>query len=413
MPAGLLMPQFTYTDPLALEPVTPIDDTVSSSNTSKPFAFSALFQSSVSSKAKGTPRLPSILQATPVFGRRSFSAGSSSAHKAIASFIGFSWGPTSNAFDTNQAGGLQPTPIRRSPVFQARGLSPIDAETNNVLVTPMRTPAAPPTSMSTIRVTKIANSVQRSAQHRIVSDREAMKQLVDCIGMSARKRVLESGKKPRILQHFASAGGGPSFGSSRSRSASLSGMSSKSVKLPAFKTATVGQTTGLKKELRFDGIMRRAPPSRLSMRPVHDLFDFGENSSDTEEDSTDGEVPPSPSPSPRPGSAMSMGSMSRRSVTPTITGSFPLLRANSEPPTATMTSGSGTDNTLLVPHSFGMAGTNVRFEAKAGHVPVRLETPPVGDGERDDALFDQLERRHAKLNRDLLDLRKRIGEFRI
>ncbi len=49
-----------------------------------------------------------------------------------------------------------------------------------------------------------------------------------------------------------------------------------------------------------------------------------------------------------------------------------------------------------------MAGTNVRFEAKAGHVPVRLETPPVGDGERDDALLDQLERRHAKLNRDLL-----------
>ncbi len=45
-----------------------------------------------------------------------------------------------------------------------------------------------------------------------------MKQLVDCIGMSARKRVLESGKKPRILQHFVSAGGGPSFGSSRSRS---------------------------------------------------------------------------------------------------------------------------------------------------------------------------------------------------
>ncbi len=44
MPAGLLMPQFTYTDPVALEPVsTPIDDTVSSTNTSKPFAFSALF----------------------------------------------------------------------------------------------------------------------------------------------------------------------------------------------------------------------------------------------------------------------------------------------------------------------------------------------------------------------------------
>lgn len=419
MPANLLMPQFTYTDPAAMEQATPIDDTVSSADTSKPYAFSALFQSSVSSKAKGTPRLPSILQATPQLGRRSFSAGSSSAHKAIASFIGFSWGPSRAAFDTNQAGGVQPTPARRSPVFSARGLSPIDAVTNNGLVTPMRTPAAPPTAMSTIRVTKIANSVQRSAQQRIVSDREAMKQLVDCVGMSARKRVLESGKKPRILQHFASAGG-LSFGSSRSRSASLS---SKSMKLPAFNAATVGQTNSLKKELRFDGTVQRAPPSRLSMRPVQEIFDFGESDTSTEGESTDGDIPPSPSPSPRPGSAMSMGSLSRRSVTPTITGSFPLLRANSEPPTATTTSGFVTDitaNTLLIPHSFGTGRNNVRVESKAAalipHVlkgEIRRETPPGSDGERDDTLIDQLERRHARLNKDLLDLRNRIREFRI
>lgn len=417
------MPQFSYSDPAAMEQATPVDDTVSSANSSKPFAFSAMFQSSVSSKSKGTPRLPSILQATPMLGRRSFSAGSSSAHKAIASFIGFSWGPKRNAFVLNQAGGVQPTPARHSPIFSARGLSPIDAETNHGLVTPMRTPAAPPTSMSTIRVTKIA-SVQRSVQHRVVTDREAMKQLVDCIGMSARKRVLESGKKPRILQHFASTGGSLSFGSSRSRSASLSQVSSKSMRLPAFKAAQGGQTNSAKKELRFDGTVRRAPPSRLSMRPVQDIFDFSESDTDTNGESTDGEVPPSPSPSPRPGSAMSMGSLSRRSVTPTITGSFPLLRANSEPPTATTTSGFGTDltsNTLLIPHGYGMAKSDGRLKSKApaaqvAHAPqetVRRESPPNRDGEGEDALFDQLERRHAKLNKDLLDLRNRIRQFRI
>ena len=45
----------------------------------------------------------------------------------------------------------------------------------------------------------LTSTARRTGPRRPVSDREAMKQLVDCVGMSARKRVLESGRKPRQL----------------------------------------------------------------------------------------------------------------------------------------------------------------------------------------------------------------------
>lgn len=107
-----------------------------------------------------------------------------------------------------------------------------------------------------------------------------MKQLVECIGMSARKKVLASGRKPRLLQ-------------SRGRSFS----------------------NPIRKELRF------------GLQPVianrtYDTDDLPSAPPDveaaTEETESDG--PPSPSPGPRPGSAMSI--LSRRSVTPTISGSY-------------------------------------------------------------------------------------------
>jgi hypothetical protein len=120
-----------------------------------------------------------------------------------------------------------------------------------------------------------------------------MKQLVDCIGMSARKKVIESGKKPRLLL---------------------------SIDRASIET--------VRKELRFDvssSSLDDHPPALESLQP----------SSESEESMLEG--PPSPSPSPRPGSAMSLTlsmrpgsamSMSRRSGTPTMTGST-IQRSNS------------------------------------------------------------------------------------
>jgi hypothetical protein len=107
-----------------------------------------------------------------------------------------------------------------------------------------------------------------------------MKQLVECIGMSARKKVLASGRKPRILQ-------------SRSRSFS----------------------NPVRKELRFgfQPIMTHRTYGSDDFPPVV-VASVSDGVDETESDG-----PPSPSPSPRPGSAMSI--LSRRSATPTITGS--------------------------------------------------------------------------------------------
>lgn len=134
-----------------------------------------------------------------------------------------------------------------------------------------------------------------TAQRRAVSDREAMKQLVDCVGMSARKKVLESGRKPRILV------------------------------LPSSRTLSCG----LKKDVRF------GPPHPHAII----VRDHNENTAEESpndpmaqdiaypagSDCTESEGPPSPSPSPRPGSAMSM--LSRRSATPSISTSYSQRRA--------------------------------------------------------------------------------------
>ena len=122
-----------------------------------------------------------------------------------------------------------------------------------------------------------------------------MKQLVDCVGMSARKKVLESGRKPRLLT------------------------------LPL-------RSSGVKKDVRF------GPP------PVIGPGDSSEGSQEAmmeAVDSLDGwdhsESEGPPSPSPRPGSAMSI--LSRRSVTPTISASYSQRLG-------TVTTGS--NNTLLL-----------------------------------------------------------------
>lgn len=343
-------------------------------------------------RSRSSPAASSIL-ATPAFGRASLSRGVGSAQKGPTAFIGFSWGPPKDAFDDKRrvvpaeplakcATAAACAAVTPSPPFL--GL----ADTKHPLVTPMR-PALKNTGAltapSTIRIPKSAR--RNTTLQRPVSDREAMKQLVDCVGMSARKRVLESGKKPRVLVPQFSLdlfGDGAGSGrSGRSRAGSLpitfawSNDTPDNIQRggPANGIGTGTGTGTVRKELRFgDDTTHRYSVSVSSRSALSRTFSGSSSSGNHSEGQsqyitydglnphgyadadglsdaateTDGSsdissaVPPSPSPSPRPGSAMSMMSMSRRSATPTMSGSFPLPllgtgtgsllnRTNSEP----------------------------------------------------------------------------------
>ncbi|KAH7919937.1 kinase-like protein [Leucogyrophana mollusca] len=277
-PHDLHMPHFIFSSPEAHQSPVPAQDSIDETH-SQPFAFSALFQSSVTS----TPGL-SILRSS------SHHLSGSTSSQAEAAFIGFSWGPPRDAFspvertdELRLSAGPTPRPFKSStthstPYPSLRPSSTTPARLN-AFATPVR-----PNNLNPYHTLPRTNTVQRTAQRRAVSDREAMKQLVDCIGMSARKKVLASGRKPRIL------------GSSLTRSRSSS----------------------IKKELRF------GPPPIVTDK-TYDTVDLPmvavtSASERAEETETESEGPPSPSPSPRPGSAMSM--LSRRSTTPTISGSY-------------------------------------------------------------------------------------------
>lgn len=242
----------------------------------------------------------------------------------------------------------------------------------------------------------------------MVSDHEVMKQLINCVGMSARKKVLESGRKPRILTMFdvSSKGGGGSMGSQTGSAGT------------GFKSSVGGYGT-LRKELRFNRFTMPIPgldysavnssksrgvmalePSRNGNRdndkrkPLGTMDDsdiyyysqeynakanpkpsrYSPSSSSTSNDSEGGH-PPSPSPSPRPGSAMSMMSMtmlSQRSRTPTISGYFSSGRMRSgsgsllvpigDCSVAVTTTGTGTSSGLLSIPSAGVG--NLEFEVK-------------------------------------------------
>ena len=111
-----------------------------------------------------------------------------------------------------------------------------------------------------------------------------MRQLVDCIGLSARKKVLESGRTPRS-------------------SGALTHAKTKSLRFATHAPLDFGDSgTGT-----FSGALALALANSDS-----------EAESDGASASTSDAPPsPSPSPAPRPGSAMSM--LSRRSSTPVTT----------------------------------------------------------------------------------------------
>ncbi|KAL0958990.1 hypothetical protein HGRIS_014305 [Hohenbuehelia grisea] len=271
-PVNLHLPQFTYANP------TQDFENSGLPNSSQAFGFSAFFDQSSQESSIGLP----VLHSTP----SNRLASSINSPPAASSFIGFSWGPPQDAFsggilDSGSHATSTPRPSKflsvQSTPYPSAFRSGAQYLTPGANVHPFMTPVRPMATPHTLPPGSTA--MHNSAARRAISDREAMKQLVQCIGMSARKKVMESGRKPRILNSFS-------------------------------------KSTVLKKELRFVPSPIEVP-SREAHLPVpsHSLMRDSACS-----DATESEGPPSPSPSPRPGSAMSF--MSRRSGTPTITGTF-------------------------------------------------------------------------------------------
>ncbi|KAF8623794.1 hypothetical protein AX17_007297 [Amanita inopinata Kibby_2008] len=290
-PPNLHLPQFTYTEPQANnEPTQPpiqIDE-----SHSQGFAFSALFQSStISSVSHGI----SLLQ-------KSVSEASVSSPDRASSFIGFSWGPPMDAFSQTP----DTDPPQNVPLDNPDALPPMripSLHANQSILARVRTLQSTPVPNSHLFSTPVryagltpyqtlprASTIRRTAPRRTVSDREAMKQLVDCVGMSARKKVLESGRKPRLLTSY-------SRGGSTARK-ELRFISSP-IPLPNYAAAPSSDESHGKHAKKGSFGLSIAVPSGDGSAILSGT------------DDTESECPPTPT--PRPGSAMS-----RRSGTPTI-----------------------------------------------------------------------------------------------
>ena len=404
-PAELHVPQFTYATPVV--PAAPGTVDSPEESKSRSFAFSAYFQGS-SITAPSVSQM-SVVQATPSSG----STRSILREQPAAAFIGFSWGPPKDAFD--QTTSLSPQ--HRGNLSTPRPLHHLFAtptpfgqlSLNNVQSTPVgpRYPFATPVRpnpLTPFQTLPRASTVRRTVQRRAVSDREAMKQLVDCVGMSARKKVLESGRKPRVLLSGSSirgsgslkelrfdrsvavvGDGGISFRveqvSQHSHSESMLGASMLStssrisgmgmgVSVGSGAGGASGSTTGLTQEIIMDDL-----------------------SSDLDSD-----VPPSPSPTPRPGSAMSM--LSRRSQTPT--GSY-FLRSGM----TSSRSGEGGKRSLSpsVIESERAPSRAGPYEDKSSlNVSVKAETTFSYE------YMDQMERRYKRLMGDIAIVEGRLDE---
>ncbi|CED83110.1 DNA polymerase delta, regulatory subunit 55 [Phaffia rhodozyma] len=87
------------------------------------------------------------------------------------------------------------------PPDSKRPPNPTMSSRKNVYQTPARSSASFSASFPMSAPYSHGNRIPSTASRRSrpVTDVKALQQMVDCIGLSARKRVLESGKKPRLL----------------------------------------------------------------------------------------------------------------------------------------------------------------------------------------------------------------------
>ncbi|KAJ7054183.1 kinase-like protein [Mycena amicta] len=346
-PEDLHLPRFAYAEPSV---ALPLDEEAYS----QPFAFSALFQSSptgsTGEQGNVTPRQASVSVPQDDL------------------FIGFSWGPPVDAFTPHILGDAAQSP--QTPASLATALPNRLSVPKTALRQPFRSSPMTPVPHSYPFLTPMrpgagaihqtlprATSARRTAGGRPVSDREAMKQLAECIGMSARKRVLESGRKPRVLPSFAS---------------------NKTIRfLPAISVPDF------------------ASSSQGRIRPAVAALPL--SSEETTESESEG--PPSPSPTPRPGSAMSI--LSRRSGTPTMSmsgtfsGRSALLAGNS--------------GSLSVP-----VARSARSRSRSLSQERYQEADPsfaVATPTFEDHTFDELEDKHSAIMEDILMLEDRLDQI--
>ncbi|KAF8335131.1 kinase-like protein [Amanita rubescens] len=383
-PADLHLPQFSYTGPFI--PGQGEEAPEMDASLSQGFAFSALFQSS---------SLPSTSLGISLLQRSVSEASSSSDH---AAFIGFSWGPPADAFNVVDSGSPHdqhlrnyektPNPVRFQPPQLSQSiLSHLGARVQSTPIpnahrfsTPIR--YATTTPFSSIPRT---GTIRRSAPRRALSDREAMKQLVDCVGMSARNKVLESGRKPRVLTSFTRSGS-----SSRKELRFVS----SPIPLPDYNALSP-----------INDLSKRQHGSASLGRIDVSISNGDHNGSLSLTEDAESEGPPSPS--PRPGSAMS-----RRSTTPTLTSmasqrlGFSLNGGN---PVAT-TSGFPVDGYLTAGQNNHMAEKDYQTETKNKASSInRLGATTVSSSTS--SIFDDLEERHTLLMRDIGELEERLSNF--
>lgn len=369
---------------------------------SRAFSFSALFQSSP--VAESEPAY-SMQQATPT----QKTARSILRETAVASFIGFSWGPSIDAFpDEEKPRATSPSDhIIRTPRPLIHS-TPIPARTlPNTYATPQRFAYGFTTPVRAGLQTPFQTAGRSTARRRTVSDREAMKQLVNCVGMSARKRVLESGRKPRhpllapvpgsslkelrfdrsvMVVHADSGVSYRVDPSSLSASASASA-SGSALGSGAASSAASGSGTGLWASMEQD------------MEALE------------EESSGATELSYSPTPRPRPGSAPSLLSRSR---TPSLSSVGPYLRAGNG-------SASGSANATASTQAAGPSQQSGRSLLSPA-LPTAESLPTIGKGEGADVFsaggeeclshgaLDALERRHRRLMEDIRGISLRLSQ---
>ncbi|PCH44105.1 kinase-like protein [Wolfiporia cocos MD-104 SS10] len=340
-PHDLHLPQFTYSMPVApAEKTSTGDCSEGSSQSSHPFAFSAFFQSSPLSTTGVSSEILSQ-DASSARHQRATSAhllmtpGNVSRpilrDQPTAAFIGFSWGPPEDAFTNTpqQAAPNIPAAIatpRSLPRFSVPA-TPLSNGVVNVLpktplnqrlafATPIR--GGMQTPFQTLAPT---SAVRRTVPRRPVSDREAMKQLVNCIGMSARKKVLESGRKPRVLtsRSLSVRPDAPRVKELRfDRSVAVVGVAGN-ISYRSESTVSVTQTNDT-----FGASLLSASVAMTTTTTVSaDLRALEVLTPDRSCTASESDAPPSPSPSPRPGSAMSL--LARRIMTPTSTSDNPSM----------------------------------------------------------------------------------------
>ena len=162
-----------------------------SDNQSSPFDFSHLFKSSPGSTVLNR----SIVQTPPQ-------------REPQSDFLGFSWGPMMDAFDNAVAVPVIPLSLA-TPSGSARsnshylqvpgGLRPRLRAHANVQSSSPQPFAGFATPIRPSLTTSIPQTVGTSQRRkRMVSDREALQQMINLVSASARKKVMESGRKPRF-----------------------------------------------------------------------------------------------------------------------------------------------------------------------------------------------------------------------